>query len=79
MTVTVKQVMREYRKARRRKGGLRRMRMEVLLDRAWDFGWIDNFRQDAIEYVARAEAHLQNQEKLIRAKQQAEQLAQKPD
>lgn len=66
MKVTVEQVERELRNAKRRKGGFRRMRMQVLLDRAWEMGWADNFRQDAIEYVARAEAMLLGQEKLMR-------------
>ncbi len=65
-TPTVTEVLKEYRNARRRKGGFRRMRMEVLLQRAWDLGWADSFRQDAIEYVAQAEATLLRQEKLMR-------------
>lgn len=66
MKATVKGVLREMRNARRRKGGFRRMRMQVLLDRAWDLGWIDDFRQDGIEYVAQAEAALLAAEKRLR-------------
>jgi hypothetical protein len=68
MKVTVKQVLRELRNARRRKGGFRRMRMDVLLNRAWALAWDDDFREDAIEYVARAEASLLSQEKAARSR-----------
>jgi len=81
MKIALKRVLREYRNAKRRRGGFRRMRMETLLDRAWELGWVDEFRLDAIEYVARAEASMRSQEKRVHERYErykAEQAAAEP-
>ena len=55
---TVKAVLREARLLKRRKGGLRRANMEIILNRAWQFAFADDFKGETVDYVVKAEVEM---------------------
>ena len=59
MKLSPERVMREMRLQRRRKGGGRRAHMEMILDRAWDMAWNDNFKDEVVDYIVKAEVEFQ--------------------
>jgi hypothetical protein len=55
LTLCVKAVAREMRLQKRRKGGVRRAHMELILDRAWKLAWDDDFKGEPVDYIVKAE------------------------
>jgi hypothetical protein len=53
--LSIKEVQRELRNQKRRRGGTRRAQMETILDLAWCIAWDDCFKQETVEYIVQAE------------------------
>ena len=61
--LSAKAVLRAYLNAKRRRGGFRRLRYEVVMQHAWEMAWSDDFKLSPADYVSLADEFLREQER----------------
>jgi hypothetical protein len=69
--ISVKSVLRELRNIKRRRGGMRRARFEMIAGMAWQMAWEDDFQQSPVAYMSLAhEFERERQQQMIERFQQ---------
>jgi len=66
--LTVKAVLRAYENAKRRHGGFRRLRYEIVMNHAWDMAWDDDFKLSPVDYVTAADEFVRQRDEKLRDK-----------